>query len=159
MAHIVLADAQTWLENTKAHLTTLDANLEAQVSTMVMGRLAETFNASLVSTWTDNNTTPALVKQIIAMMYCGWFYDRQFSEMVAAEGTSYGVVLRTYAEALLEGVITGSIDLIEVAPGEPETAPVFYPTDSSSTAAVLAANTNPDDQSLGPPKFGMSMIF
>jgi hypothetical protein len=161
MAHIVLADAQAWLENTKANLTTLDLNLEAQVSSDVLARLAEVFDDPTfgVPTWMDNTTTPALVKQVIAMFYAGWFYDRQFSEMVAAEGMSYGTVLRNYAETLLEGIITGSIILVEISPNEGDTGPGFYPTDTSSSTEALASNSNLDDKSLGPAMFAVRQVF
>jgi hypothetical protein len=161
VAHIVLADAQAWLENTKANLTTLDLNLEAQVSGDVLGRLLEVYSDPTfgVPTWIDNTTTPILVKQCIAMLYAGWFYDRQFSEMVAAEGMSYGTVLRNYAETLLEGIISGSIILVEIAPNEPATEPAFYPTDRSSTTDALLTNTDRDNKSLGPALFGVQRVF
>jgi len=161
MAHIVLADAQAWLENTKANLVTLDLNLESQVSGDVLGRLSDTYSSPTfgVPTWIDNTTTPVLVKQCIAMLYAGWFYDRQFSEMVAAEGPSYGTVLRNYAETLIEGIISGSIILVEIEPNEPDVAPVFYPTDRSSTTQALLTNTDRDNTSLGPPLFGVQHVF
>jgi len=161
MAHVVVADCQTWLENTKANLTNLDLNLENQISTNVLGRLASSYNDPTfgVSTWIDNTTTPQLVKQIIAMIYAGWFYDRQYSEMVAAEGPSYGTVLRNYAETLIEGLNAGTIELAEIQPNEPNVGAVFYPTDISSTQQAVVANKNPDDTSFGPSKFSMGQIF
>jgi hypothetical protein len=159
--HIVVSDAQTWLENTKANLASLDLNLEAQISNNVLSRLASTYNDPTfgVPTWIDSSTTPQLVKQIIAMFYAGWFYDRQYSEMVAAEGPSYGTVLRTYAESLIEGLNAGTIELVEIQPNEPDVAPVFYPTDVSSTKQAFWENKDPDNTSMGPAKFSMGHNF
>lgn len=161
MAHILVSDAQAWLEGTKIALTALDPVLENTIANDVLGRLSDTYDSGSfgVPTWVDNNTTPQLVKQAIAMMYAGWYYDRQYSEMVAAEGTSYGVVLRVYAETLIEGIISSSIMLVEVQPNQPETAPVGYPTDVSSTRDALWNNTDRDDHSLGPAMFGVSKVF
>jgi hypothetical protein len=161
MAHILVSDAQAWLENTKISLTSLDPALENFVSNDILARIADTYDSPTfgVPTWVDNNTTPELVKQCIAMMYAGWYYDRQYSEMVAAEGTSYGTVLRVYAETLIDGIISGSVELVEILPNMPETAPTYYPTDISSTSEALWTNTNRDDNSLGPAKFGMSKVF
>lgn len=161
MAHILVSDAQAWLEGTKINLSSLDPALENFVANDVLARVADTYSDPSfgVPTWTDYNSTPELVKQCIAMMYAGWYYDRQYSEMVAAEGTSYGVVLRTYAETLIDGIISGSVELVEILPNMPETAPTFYPTDISSTTDALMTNTNHDDNSLGPAKFGMSKVF
>jgi hypothetical protein len=167
MAHILLSEAQQWLENTKLSLTSLDTLLESTVSTNVLGRLADTYSDPTfgVQTWIDTNTTPALVRQIISMFYAGWTYDRAYSEMVAGAGTgrdpatTYGTMLRQYAETLLVGVISGSILLLEIAPNEADTAPEFYPTDQSSTTEALISNTDRDDTSLGPQLFGVQKVF
>lgn len=160
MAHINVSDAQSFLESTKANLTSLDPVLENEWATYVLGRLADTYlDPSFgIQTWVDTTTTPQLVKMAIAMFYAGWFYDRQFSEEDTGT-TSYGAELRTNAELLLEGIISGSILLVELLPHQAATAPTFYPTDVSSTSQALAINTDPDDMSLGPPKFGMSKVF
>lgn len=159
MAHINVSDAQAFLENTKANLVSLDTNLEGQFATYVLGRLADTFLDSTfgVLTWADPTTTPQLVRMAIAMLYAGWYYDRQFTE--ETEGTTYGEMLKADAELLIEGLISGSILLVELLPNLPQVAPVFYPTDASSTTEALMINTDPDDNSLGPPKFGMSKVF
>jgi hypothetical protein len=93
------------------------------------------------------------------MMYSGWVYDRQYSEVIAAEGNSYGVVLRTYAETLVMGIISSSIMLMEIQPNMPETAPTYYPNDWSSTREALWANTDRNDTSLGPSLFGVQKVF
>jgi hypothetical protein len=160
IAHINVSDAQSFLENTKANLTSLDTTLENEWATYVLGRLADTYLDPIfgIQTWIDTTTTPQLVKMAIAMLYAGWYYDRQFSEEDTGT-TSYGAELRANAELLIEGIISGSILLVELLPYMAETAPVFYPTDASSTTDALLENTDCDDNSLGPPKFGMSKVF
>jgi|SRR5215831_875067 len=159
MAHIVVADAQTWLEGTKAHLTALDLNLETQVSADILARCADTY-PDQVPSWVDNNTTPELVKIVIAMTYAGWYYDRQFSEVIAGESRTWGSVLREYAETILVGIITGSVVMPETAAtGGPMIATTFYPNDASSTTEAQQNNTDPDDNSVGPAVFGMHKVF
>jgi hypothetical protein len=100
----------------------------------------------------DANTTPKLVRKIIAMYYCGWAYDRQYSE--TSDSNDYADRLRAMADSLIEGLISGSIDLIEI-PGMPPTSePEFFPTDVSS--ANLPSMEFPSD---GPPKFTMGKVF
>jgi hypothetical protein len=41
--HIELADAQSFLENTKCNLVSLEAVLENEQSTLVLGMLADTY--------------------------------------------------------------------------------------------------------------------
>lgn len=130
-----------------------------------MGKLAETYGDPSfgVPTWVDQNTTPELVKQVIAMTYAGWFYDRQYSEVLATQGNSYGLILRQNADTILQGIISSSIQLVEILPNLPTTAPVFYPTDASSTTEAKITNAqgggDPDDLSLGPAYFGTNKTF
>jgi hypothetical protein len=135
--------------------------LEKQISTEVLGRLSETYGDPSFGTptWIDQNSTPELVRQVISMIYAGWFYDRQYSEVLATQGNSYGLVLRTSAETILAGIISSSIQLVELLPNLPTTAPVFYPTDNSSTTEAQMANKNPDDMSIGPAYFGTHKVF
>ena len=171
--HIQVADVQAWLDPVKAQVTSLDPTLEANVSGYALGRLSQTFNNSTfgVPLWVDFNSTPLLVKQAIAMLYAAWVYDRQYSEIVAPSavnvsktghpilGTPYGVLLRSSAESLLDGIVSGSILIQEIQPNVPDVAPVFYPTDASSTQDAIDSNTDTDDNSLGPSLFGVSKIF
>lgn len=150
---------QVWLESTKATVSAIDPAMETQISGQVLGQLMQTY-AAYVPSWVDSTTTPEIVQQVIAMFYAGWYYDRQFSEMVTNEAQiSYGATLRAWAQALLQNIITGSISIVEIQPNKPAVAPVFYPNDQSSTWQAWANNTDCNDKSLGPAKFGMGMVF
>lgn len=158
-AHITTTQVQTWLESTKLTITALDAGLEAQVSSEILGRLTETY-AAYTSLWVDSNTTPAIVQQVIAMMYAGWTFDRSYAEVVSQEaGASYGLTLRNWAMALLRDIISGAVAIAEIEPNQPAVAPEFYPTDTSSTHDAWRTNTDCNDLSLGPAKFGMGQVF
>lgn len=93
------------------------------------------------------------------MTYAGWFYDRQYSEVLAAEGNSYGLILRQKADTIIQGIVSSSIQIVEVLPNLPTTAPVFYPTDVSSTIQARDNNTDPNDLSLGPAAFATGKTF
>jgi hypothetical protein len=158
-AHITASSVQVWLESTKLQVTSLDAGLEAQVSSEILGRLTETY-AAFVPLWIDSTTTPAVVQQVISMMYAGWTFDRAYAEVVSQEsGASYGLTLRNWAMALMQAIITGAVAIAEIEPNQPATAPEFYPTDTSSTHDAWRMNTDCNDLSLGPAKFGMGQIF
>ncbi len=171
--HIQVADVQAWLDPVKAQVTSLDPTLETNVSGYVLGRLSQTFSSVVfgVPTWVDYNSTPLLVKQTISMLYAAWIYDRQYSEIVASSaisggktgqpilGTPYGVLLRNSAESLIDGIVRGSVLLQEIQPNTPDVAPVFYPTDASSTQDAVDDNTDCNDFSLGPVMFGVSKVF
>jgi len=149
--HITLAEAQAWLETTKLSLPKLDEELEGQLSAMVLGKLV-TIYPDFVPLWVDATTTPVLVRKIISMYFAGWYYDRQYSE--TADSNEYADRLRKMADDLLEGLISGAIDIIEI-PGMPPTSePEFFPTDVSS--ANLPSDMFPSD---GPPKFTMGQVF
>jgi hypothetical protein len=158
-AHITASQVQAWFETTKLTITSLDTNLEAEVSTEVLGYLTETY-AEYVPAWIDASSTPAVVQKVIAMMYAGWAYDRAYSEVISeTPGTSYGLTLRTWATALLTDIIRGAVAIAEIEPNQPAVAPVFYPNDASSTYDAVRTNCDPNDISLGPEKFGVSKVF
>lgn len=158
-AHITTSQVQSWLESTKLNISTIDTNLEAQVSSEVIGRLTETYSAYTAS-WVDSTTTPAIVQRVIAMTYAGWLYDRQYAEIESqTPGTSYGVVLRNWATTLLADIIRGSVSIAEIEPNQPAVAPMFYPNDLSSTTDAVRTNTDCDDLSLGPAFFGVDKVF
>lgn len=158
-AHITASQVQVWLQSTKLTVGTLDAGLEAQVSSEILGRLTETYSA-FVPLWVDATTTPAVVQQVMSMMYAGWLFDRSYSEVVSQEaGASYGLTLRNWAMSLLLSIINGSVSIAEIAPNQPAVAPEFYPNDLSSTWDAWRTNTDCNDLSLGPAKFGMGQVF
>jgi hypothetical protein len=149
--HITLKEAQAWLETTKLSLSQLDADLESQMATMVIGKLVTIYPVDAL-TWVDADTTPSIVRKIISMYYAGWYYDRQYSE--TADSNDYANRLRRMADTLLDGLIDGSVDIIEI-PGMPPTSePEFFPTDVSSENCPTVQF--PSD---GPPKFTMGQIF
>jgi hypothetical protein len=158
-AHITTSDVQAWLESTKLSVTTIEAVLEADASTEVLGRLDSTYGM-YVPLWIDSTSTPQIVRQVIAMYYASWIYDRSYSEVETNEASvSYGAVLRAWAMTLLNDIIRGAVSIVEIEPSSPATAPVFYPTDASSTEDAWRWNTDEDDNSLGPAKFGMGKVF
>ena len=162
MPHITVAEAQAFLETTKCRLPSLEEVLEEEQSNYVLSRLSATYNSPSfgVSSWTDETNTPELVRQAIAMLYAGWFYDRQYAEVISeAQSKSYGAMLRDCANKLCEGIASGSIQLIEISPNVPAASAVYYPTDVSSTTDAALSNTNRDDLSLGPAKFTMGKVF
>jgi hypothetical protein len=149
MSRIEVQEANAWVEKTKLQVTEFDAALLAQVESQVLGRLAAQLDTG---TWVSPITTPAMVRTIIAMLYDAWLYDRQYSED-QEELNDYAALLRAQAEALLVGILDGSIPLPEV-PTSDAGQPAFYPTDASSALCPTSA-----DPSLGPAAFSMGDRF
>lgn len=148
MSHISVEDAQAWSEPTKLDLgSSLDWELEEQIASQVLGKVAQAFDTS---SWLDRPTTPTVVRSIIAMYYTAWYYDRTFSS--DNEANVYAEKLRAAADAYLQNILEGltPIDGVVTSTG----SPVFYPTDASS-----AMEPTVDDPSLGPPKFSMGTVW
>lgn len=129
MAHITVTEAQAWLEGTKLTIGALDTSLETQVASVVLAQLS---NAYTVTAWTDNTSTPSLVRTIIAMKYAAWFYRRQYSEN--ADDLDYADKLDAWADSLIAGIVSGAIALAEVPVGSTVELPSYYPTDTSVDA-------------------------
>lgn len=146
---ITAAEAQGWGEKTKLNLSTLDTNLCVQIEEEVLSRIGSVYDTS---TWIDPNSTPRLVRVIIAKLYVAWVYDRQYSEN-QTDGNDYAAMLRQNAEMLITGILDGTITIPTITPSGTQD-PIFYPNDASSAQSPTA-----DDPSLGPAKFSMGKTF
>lgn len=151
MARISQSEAQGWAELTKLTLPSLALDaLLPQIETEVIARLNSIYDTS---GWTNDTTTPAIVRVVIAKMYVAYYIDRQYSEN-QDETNDYATLLRTNADMLMEGLIDGTIDIPNETPVGAGIGPSFYPNDASS-----AQEPTLDDPSLGPAKFSMGKIF
>ncbi len=148
MSHIEIRDAQAWVEKSKLDLkSVMDWELETQVSSQVLGRVAQAFD---VSSWLDRDTTPTVIRSIIAMHYVAWWYDRTFS--TDNEANVYANKLREAADAYLQNILDGLVPIDGVT--NSTGSPVFYPTDASS-----AMEPTPEDPSLGGSTFSMGTVW
>ncbi len=127
---ITVADVQVWLEPSKLRLDSDDSLAEEiPASEEVLSKLATRFDTSL---WLDENDTPALVRQIIALKVACFRYNSIYSESDDA-GNPYADKLCSMADNLIMGIIDGTINLID----EPLQGPsvegtlAFFPTDAT----------------------------
>lgn len=151
MAHFTLPEANAWLESTKLTLTTIDPDLEKQLAEQVLARLRGTFDSA--STWTNEASTPTLVRSIIAMLYCAAVYERSYGDN-HEDTNNYAGLLRSAAESNIVGLITGVLELTEDTGNLDSGTPAFYPTDVSSAACPTDL-----DPSAGGPYFTMGQVF
>lgn len=151
MSIITLSDAQAWAEPSKLDITDIDDSLLSQVSNILFGTLQSSFGTDL---WVDAASTPKLIRNILAMKYVAWIYNRTYSQN--DELSAYATLLNMESDKLIAGIISGALTLVDVPVGVDQglNKPGFYPTDSSS--AQLA---NVDDYSLGGPKFSLGRTF
>lgn len=152
MMHIRVQEVNAWFEDTKLLLPALDTELEAQVAVQVFSAIGAVYDTT---SWTDETTTPSLVRTIEAMLYAAWIYDRAYGDDNDEQNT-YSQLLRSKAEALIQGIVGGVV----VLPDTPELSggtldqPVFFPNDASSAQCPTA-----DRPSDGPPSFSMGAVF
>lgn len=153
MANISLDDAKAWTEDTKlgVEFNSLDADLEKQVSNIVISRLSARFTTS---GWIAAGLTPKLVKTIIAMYYVSFVYDKTYS--TDDEASAYAEILRRQADLNIEALLAGTISLPDDENNTDTlfSTPAFYPTDLSS-----AQSPTFEDSSLGPAAFSMGTVF
>lgn len=152
MAYVTLAAAKSWTETTKVgdSFSTLNSDLEKQVSALVLGRLRDKYNAT---SWTDDQNTPKLILTIMAMYYVSFMYDKTYS--TDDDLSAYAVLLRSIADNNIAGLLDGTIDLDDDdSIKDPGSDLAFYPNDSSS-----ALEPTSFDSSLGDAKFSMGSDF
>jgi hypothetical protein len=128
MAHVTLDEIQQWLAPTKFGLNAIDVELEATAVSFIFGRLEDRFD---VSGWTNETTTPDLVRKTVALYIAIMEYERAIAEDYPS-GDSYSKRLWTRMETLIEGILA---DEIHIGQDQDETlsaleSPAFYPTDA-----------------------------
>jgi hypothetical protein len=150
MVHISVLEAQAWAESSKLPVSSVDANLEGQIVNLIFPRLS--VGGFPITTWTNEASTPSLVRTIIAMYYIAALYDKHYAQ--EEEEASYANTLRSLADSNIAGLISGAIELAEYELPETDLIPSFFPNDLSS-----ANEPTVDSPSDGGPAFMMGQVF
>lgn len=154
MARVTVEEVRAYGERTKLTITTLDTELLNGYEEEILDRLGAQIDSATIATWVGPDTTPKLVRTIIARKYFAWFYFRQYSEDIGTNENTYAEKLDASAEMLLLGILDGSIPI----PGATVdlSSPTFYPTDVST---ATDPKDSPSDPSVGPAAFSMTTTF
>ena len=147
----VLDDVKAWLDSTKLTPSAIETSLSTQITEQVFSRLRPTFPSAI--TWTDESSTPKLIRSIVSMLYSAAIYERAYGDD-HDDAANYAGWLRSLAEANIQGLIAGTLEIIEDDSNLDDGSPVFFPTDLSSSQP--ATKDNPSD---GGPYFTMGMVF
>lgn len=137
MTHFKAEEANAFLADTKLDIgTSIDNALEQQMTLQVLPRLATVYDTS---TWVDENTTPALVRSLIAMLYVAEIYDKVYSDNSDDSTSNYAFVLKRTVMSNIAGLLNGTV----VLPEFPDVAtgidtPLFFPNDASSLLNKVA---------------------
>jgi hypothetical protein len=109
--HIAVSEAQAWLEPTKTSLgATLDANMEESIAAQVLSRVATSYDTSA---WINEAATPSLIRKVLGMKYAAWYYQKVYSEDDGGMN-DYALFLNMQADQLVEGIVSGALDLVEI---------------------------------------------
>ncbi len=139
MAHLSTSEAQTWLEATKLSISEVDAELEESLVSQVFSAVAVSYDTSA---WLAIGTTPVLIRKVIAMLYAAAVYRRAYSEEDPDGGglAGYATWLENRAMAILMGIITGTLDLLDVEGSISNVSgPDFWPNDSTEVTEPESA--------------------
>lgn len=106
---VELEDINQFLPKDKLTLAEEDREvaLESTAKEVVLSSLAPRFDTD---EWISKQTTPNLVVSIIGMFVAGWIYNRQYGAD-ATDDSGYGNVLLAQANALIQGLVGGSLDI------------------------------------------------
>lgn len=149
MARVSLSEVAAWVEPAKVPINVLDSELLLQLEEEVLVQLTSQYT---VTPWIDPDTTPKIVRVIIAKMYASFYIDRAYSENQDG-GNDYAARLMANASMLLTGLVNGSFELPESSATNPS-SPSFFPTDVSS--AQTPTDDNPE---FGGPYFSLGRPF
>ena len=107
MAYIDVALANAWTDKDRFNLTAIDVNLENQIASQVIERASQAFDTSL---WVNTDTTPTIIKSIIAMIYVGRSGQARTQDNINGVD-NYWTKLVEDAMRLLDSVIRGELVL------------------------------------------------
>lgn len=140
MAHVTVAEVQSWLDPAKLPLAANDPlPEEVNAATGVLSRLASVYPTE-VGNWTNESNTPILVRVIISALTAAYRYNKIYSEEEDA-GNRYANKLEARALELLEMVVNGDVLLTDVPGIEDITTfdPLFWPTDVTGAMPIYDA--------------------
>jgi hypothetical protein len=161
MAHFAPHEGNAFLEGTKLSLSTVESDLDSTCALQILPRLQIAYDTS---SWTDESTTPTLIRSLIAMLYVASVYDRTYSDNTDPSLSNYARSLRRIVEANITGLLNGTI----VLPEQPDVAdvlgtPLFFPNDASSQLGKAAdcegGMGTLDDPSNTDASFSMGSVF
>lgn len=135
MAYLTPQNVQAWLQSTKYEITVVNTDFEAASRLKAFGKLEQRYDTSV---WTDNTNTPGLVLSAISMMVAAAELRRIVSEEDGL--ASHAQWLEDRAMAIIEGIVSGAIELPGVDPDPASTlggGPLFFPNDVATEAAKV----------------------
>ena len=134
MALIEVGDVQSWFTEDRLQLEYSDElPEETNVSNEVLAKISKRYDVTL---WVSVTTTPALVKSVISAQVAAIRYRKQYADQLADEVNNYADWLDNWAMTTLDGIVDGSIPLLDIVTDEElviaqESASAsFYPTDA-----------------------------
>jgi hypothetical protein len=134
--HVSLSDVQQWLEKTKLTLTEVDPEFEASATAIAFSILSSRYDTS---TWTNETTTPEIVRVGLSMWIASYEYRRAYSESTAATANSYADWLEKRGSFIIEGLQNGLIDIPGVIETSSPTTPLYWPDDTTGDDGVSEA--------------------
>jgi hypothetical protein len=144
VALITVDDVQSWFTENRLQLDITDELVEEpNISAEVLGTVSSRYD---VSTWTTYGTTPDLIRSVISARVAAVRYRKHYADQ--ADELFYADWLDEWATNLLDGIVSGTVELLDV-------------TDEETTAAQTAAGPSfvPNDLTEETSKFTMDMSF
>ena len=133
MSYVTPAQVQSWLNVDKWDILPaegVNAELEHMASDIILSYLEQRYDTS---TWTNGTNTPGMVLRMVAMLVAAFTLRKAISEDDGE--TAYSTWLERRVQELLEGLVSGAIDLpgVDPDPNAPASASIgFYPTDAAT---------------------------
>ena len=133
MSYVNSAQVQSWLQINKYDILPaegVNVEQEQMAAEYILAFLEQRYDTS---TWTNNTNTPGMVLRMIAMLVAAYTLRKAISE---DDGESaYSTWLEERVRLLLEGLVSGTIDLpgVDPDPNAPAAASIaFFPTDAAT---------------------------
>jgi hypothetical protein len=150
VSYLSVSDIQSWLQQSKYPISSVDAGLEAAAISYVFGEIGQRYDTS---SWVSAATTPSIIKIILAMQVAAYELRKAAGEEDGR--TTYADALEARLGKMCDAIVSGAIVLNGVPFSDTGTlglGPAFFPADGDN----LRETTDPD---YAPAYFSMSHEF
>jgi hypothetical protein len=142
-----LDDINAWLDGTVVLATDTNTDLiQIAISRIVRGYLGRIYSPIVLVGWATPDTTPDIIREAASMLIASQLYlDKISGQEFTVYDQHYAQILYNRAIALLQGIVDGSIIVIDPITGLPIDQPTgeslsetdFWPVDDTDRAFTM----------------------
>lgn len=156
MSYVSVKDIQSWLQNTKFDVTSVDSRRETFAVNHIFGKLSQRYDTTI---WTDDTDTPSVVLSLISM----WMAASHLRIAASEEDglVSYADWLDLTVTGTCDSIVSGAVDIEGIAEDSTSSlggAAEFLPNNSSTTLWESSHDSDGSSRTEGATTLAFKMV-